>query len=592
MALQVINCGYSTNNTGEEYLKNKIIRLYKEDDETNEAILYVQPKIRDKRPNFILIDKKRGISIFEVKDWDSNFISSVNVLEVKTIKNNTFTNPAHKVRNYFNILKNTLEMSRALCNESGDLKINLCGFFVMSNMDGEEVQVFNNFFKHDFISQLTKDNLRNIKLEDLFNNKLSIPLLDHELNLIRGVINPEIKIVDTPSTINKNNKIEEYIKVLDYEQEKFAKRITEGHYIATGVPGSGKTIMLLSRALFLAKEHPDWKIKIVCYNNSLVNKLKNKIKLLKNELEYNGVNTYNIDISTFHKMATDITKMVYNHTKNYWNETLPNAALEKATEIFDALLVDEYQDFDDTWLKVCLKVCKKHNGKENIFLAGDRLQGIYDKKDISWKSLGINIVGRSILLKTTYRSGKKHINTALQFLKNDYKLEKEVNTFYEGTSDIKGQDYNEDIIFLEGEYNSISKVIQNLLYSGYKYDDILVLCKERAKIYTIYNLLPDKIKNNCSIDNNIQNNNLIITTYHSSKGLESKICILVDFDMLENKKLVYVGMTRASEHLYIHANDFDSINFAAEVKDIFEGNNENIKKYKISEDYEDMEYLL
>lgn len=584
MALEVINCGYATTGTGEEYLKNKIIRLYKdEDDGSNEAVLYIQPKIKDKRPDFILIDKKRGISIFEVKDWESSFISNINILEVKTINGNIFTNPAHQIRNYFNILKSTLEMSRALCNEYGDLKINLSGFFVMVNMDRIEVENFNNFFKHDFISCLTKDFLRTMKIDDLFNNRSSVVLQEHELKFIRGSINPEIKIVDTPTTIRKNEKIEEYIKVLDYGQEKFAKRIIEGHYIATGVPGSGKTIMLLSRALFLAKEHPNWKIKIVCYNNSLVNKLKNKIEILRNELEYNGVNIYNIDISTFHKMATNITRMVYDHTSNYWDETLPNVALERATEIYDALLVDEYQDFRDNWLQVCLRVCKKYNGKENIFLAGDRLQSIYNKKDISWKSLGINIVGRSILLKTTYRSGKQHINVALQFLKNDYKLEKEVNAFYEGTEDIKGQDYGEDIIFIQGEYNSISEVIQNLLYSGYKYEDILVLCKERYKINSIYNLLPDKIKVNCSIDNKIQDKTIIITTYHSSKGLESKICILVDFDMLEEKKLAYVGMTRASEHLYIHANDYDSVNFAAEVRDIAEGNFDSMERYKVKE---------
>ena len=173
---------------------------------------------------------------------------------------------------------------------------------------------------------------------------------------------------------------------------------------------------------------------------------------------------------------------------------------------------------------------------------------------------------------------------ALQFLKNDYKLEKEVNAFYEGTEDIQGQDYGEDIIFIKGEYKSISEVIQNLLYSGYKYEDILVLCKERYKINSIYESLPDKIKINCSIDNKISDKTIIITTYHSSKGLESKICILVDFDRLEEKKLAYVGMTRASEHLYIHANDYDSVNFATEVRDIAEGNFDNMERYKVKED--------
>ena len=46
---------------------------------------------------------------------------------------------------------------------------------------------------------------------------------------------------------------------------------------------------------------------------------------------------------------------------------------------------------------------------------------------------------------------------------------------------------------------------------------------------------------------------LLITTYHSSKGLENKVCILLNVDRLDNKRLVYVGLTRASEKLFIHS---------------------------------------
>ena len=38
----------------------------------------------------------------------------------------------------------------------------------------------------------------------------------------------------------------------------------------SGPPGSGKTLVLAGRAKYLAARHPDWRIVVLCYNNSLV----------------------------------------------------------------------------------------------------------------------------------------------------------------------------------------------------------------------------------------------------------------------------------------------------------------------------------
>ena len=69
---------------------------------------------------------------------------------------------------------------------------------------------------------------------------------------------------------------------------------------------------------------------------------------------------------------------------------------------------------------------------------------------------------------------------------------------------------------------------------------------------------------------------LLTSTYYSSKGLEGKIVILVDVDFfsgnLDNKKeimdrkLLYVGMTRASEKLIIHGKNFYKNSFAKDIK--------------------------
>ena len=50
--------------------------------------------------------------------------------------------------------------------------------------------------------------------------------------------------------------------------------------------------------------------------------------------------------------------------KNKWfNETLPQIALQKCKPLYDAVMIDEYQDFKDDWIKVCINLCKKYKYK-------------------------------------------------------------------------------------------------------------------------------------------------------------------------------------------------------------------------------------
>jgi superfamily I DNA/RNA helicase len=207
-------------------------------------------------------------------------------------------------------------------------------------------------------------------------------------------------------------------------------------------------------------------------------------------------------------------------------------------------------------------MCKKHyyNGQqtENLFLAGDRLQSIYNDKESSWKSLGINIVGRSKLLKTSYRSGSTHINLALDYLMKDEKLKKEVEKFYEGRNGICcNYEAENSVDFISGGMDSINSYLNNLfLNQKYNPEDVLVLVpniKGMNNRNEIYRKLDYKLKLISTASRETEPNKMTITTYHSSKGLECKVCVLLNVDNLSDKKLLYVGMTRASERLCIHS---------------------------------------
>lgn len=150
------------------------------------------------------------------------------------------------------------------------------------------------------------------------------------------------------------------MSTLDVEQEKFARRIPYGHYMITGVPGSGKTVILLSRAIHLLKENPAWKIRIVTYNRSLARKLQNRFESLYEKLELMEINYQNITISTLHSLAGEVSTIVPPpiKTQDYWDTIFPFNAIENANPTYDAILIDEYQDFPEAWIKFCLLMCK------------------------------------------------------------------------------------------------------------------------------------------------------------------------------------------------------------------------------------------
>lgn len=297
----------------------------------------------------------------------------------------------------------------------------------------------------------------------------------------------------------------------------------------------------------------------------------------KSDINNRDINIDNIEVRHFHGQTALLTGGVSkpnNISKEVWfNEKVVEKASVNAKPIYDAILIDEYQDFYLNWIELCLKLCKEYkdkNGKliKNIFLAGDRLQSIYNKTDVSWSSIGINMRGRAKLLKTSYRSAKQHLTLALNFLKQDKTLKSEVDKFYKDDSEDNSLNSVNDgsLEFIKGNYNSISDKILELKKQGYTNEDFLILADSKKTCENIIKSISNQLKYQMEyvkdIDSTDINNSIILTTYHSSKGLEAKVVFLTNLDSIYNgndigeqlkRKTVYVGITRASKKLFIHS---------------------------------------
>lgn len=563
MGLNILPNDLSILQGGEKRVANKIKQIYEGID--YDAYLYLQPVLKAKRnPDFVLIDEYKGIAIIEVKDWSLGYIENINQIKVR-VADGERENPTLTAKTYFNITKDLLKNQGNLRGKNSELKYRLYSNLVFTNMNSDEVMILGPTISQAPINCITSNQITNLSVDDLFSAE-SEYIKKYDFETIRSVFYPEIKLPNRQMEIwefsRKNVEENSIIKTLDLEQERFARRVPAGHYMVSGIPGSGKTIILLARAVHLLRENPNWRIILLTYNTSLTNNLKSKLASIQDDLDAMGINSQNIEISTFHSLAKSVANEFFtppSASKEYWEKLLPLKANDKAQPTYDAILIDEYQDFHESWIKLCLKLCKKYDYKEenteNLFLAGDRLQSIYNPNTQNWKSLGLNVQGRSKLLKSSYRAGSSHINLALNYLMKDETTKKEVETFYEGKNGICCNfDIENNIEFVKGSIKVINDTLKKLHADpNYNPDDILILVLRNDLKNEIYKSLDEDVKVNTIVSKNIQENKTSFTSYHSSKGLETKICILVGVDAVKDRKLLYVGMTRASEKLIIHS---------------------------------------
>ena len=187
------------------------------------------------------------------------------------------------------------------------------------------------------------------------------------------------------------------LRVLDLRQENYARAISDGHRILSGVAGSGKTVILIARAKLLAQRDPAAAILVLCYNVTLASFLRGQLQ------EHRNVQVCHFDDWT-----------AANRVRRNWQAqeiddalgTRFLATLEEGhapdARRFASVLVDEAQDFEASWFR-CVLAAMQNPQDGDLLIVGDGNQGVYRRGKVSWKALGIQASGRTI-------SGRFHLD--------------------------------------------------------------------------------------------------------------------------------------------------------------------------------------
>ena len=102
-----------------------------------------------------------------------------------------------------------------------------------------------------------------------------LALTDDQISTIKGILYPKKVVKEIPATPKsvsgevKPTKDSSILVTLDIEQERLAANIRDGHRLFYGVAGSGKTLILLSRAKMKANLLLGHRVLVLCFNITL-----------------------------------------------------------------------------------------------------------------------------------------------------------------------------------------------------------------------------------------------------------------------------------------------------------------------------------
>lgn len=553
---------------------------------------------RQRYADFIIVHPLRGVLLLEVKDWKLDSIHNIDKQFTTLLTSSGLKqvfNPLEQARQCAYQLVKQLEQDPQLLSHTGKYRGKLAfpyGYGVILTSitrkqfeatDLNEVMPWNRVLCKDEMLESTDPEDFQQCLWNMFEYQFPKPLTLPMLDRIRWHLFPEIRIGGEQASLFGNNGqpseadpetlLPDILKVMDIQQEQLARSLGTGHRVIHGVAGSGKTLILGFRCLYLARllHKP---ILVLCYNITLAARLR---VLMQEQGIADRVNVYHfhdwcgemlrhhhVDAPAF---GTDyLGQLVHTVIQSVENGKIPRGQ-------YGAIMIDEGHDFQPDWLKLISGMVDPET--DSLLLLYDDAQSIYNQEkalDFSLSSVGINARGRTTVLKLNYRNTDEVFHFAqrfashyLQALDSDedhipllspqsagrHGLEPELRRFDSFAKETRTiahwlqhwhdkRDMAWSAMCIVYRHKPQGKQLHEALQAA------AIPCQwlDSAKTKKQFNPHADSVK---------------LMTMHSSKGLEFPLVIIAGLgfmpeegqDVQAEAKLLYVAMTRSTEKLLL-----------------------------------------
>lgn len=358
-----------------------------------------------------------------------------------------------------------------------------------------------------------------------------MPIPPERVNTIRSVISPAARVETLSLFGDEPPKLT--IDVLDLQQEKVARQLVSGHRIIYGVPGSGKTIVLVAAARMLAAANMS--VLVLCYNHTLRRHLGRTLSSFSI-----------VSVQTFGIWARG-QRAPRNKDSDLYGRGLLTILESGGGESgrYDAVLIDEGQDFPASWFQ-CAVAALKEPADGTLIIAYDVSQNLYRARLPNWSKVGVKASGRTKRFARNYRNTREIVAAAGSFgapestgdedLPHAVALRPE-NCVRSGPAPA--------LIQCAGVDAQIARslaIVRDLVAGGLAAREIMAL--------SLRNALRDRLVAE------FQKHSLPVTvsTIHGARGLQAKAVILLAAEELQNedgRSLMYVALTRPTDHLHV-----------------------------------------
>lgn len=556
------------------------------------ATLWFEPLFdpSKQKPHYVLLLPDRGVVVMEVLEAKSSGILGSVRGKLRLMRDATeveVDNPLDRAERFAAILRQRIGAEPRI--QQLRFPVEACA--VLASLTREEatsakldrvLKLDRCLFKQDIEAAIAGGGEAAIlrRLVSVLNGNYIDRISDEFEKVMRGLIQPDavIDAIGEPADAGVQVAIfrppageEEIVRVMDRQQEAMAKSLGDGHRVIRGVAGSGKTLILVYRAKLLAQAFPQHRFLVACYNRSLAGELRVLLA------DFPNITVWNLD-SLMAAVIRAARLQFPGYEADGSGERVAERALEALAsyrgERYRAVLLDEAQDFGTSALRFALGLLQ--NGSDDFIIVADSAQNIY-KRRFSWKSAGIQAQGRTRILRVNYRNTRQILEFASAFLLAGGDVEVDDSPSPESENAVIPPDSTKrsgppPALRVCGapdeEANSVVEMVQRWakLSAGPRSIGVLYGTSRSSSAESVLEALRrtgidvywlSDPKNKDAKDHlSAASSPVVFSTIHSAKGLEFPCVVLCSLwndraERAENRKLAYVGMTRASQELAV-----------------------------------------
>ena len=243
---------------------------------------------------------------------------------------------------------------------------------------------------------------------------------------------------------------------------------------------------------------------------------------------------------------------------------------------YEHVIIDEVQDLTAMQMRIAQRMMKGGCEAEDrsLFLAGDSSQTLYSR-GFTWRQAGLQLQGRSVVVRRNFRNTRQIAEAAAAL--NQYNTLTRIPLEYVDplfTTRQGPRPIRLECDVTEREPGAVAEKILDLAGDNrFRLSDFAVLCPTVQLVETYrqrleHTNIPCMVRGETRLD--ILDDKVKILTIHSAKGLEFPVVFIVGLHegilpqtarkmddeeasiaIERDRTLAYVGMTRASEALYL-----------------------------------------